>query len=269
MRYKRFREEQQQAQNLKQKRKWPIERSMMIAKENIALTALCGQIFERNRETISIKNARSAIPNLCSIVTATLELSAEKGFEAMSLRDLSARSRLSMGALYSYFDSKETLARMIILQLVHTTRQVLHPALEARPRSLENARTVISTYVQLTSLMPTWFVFALVDMAKSAPELRTSVLQTEEAIELFVFDALRDVLKTDETTHLSVLAMLVRSTLAAWASRPDVYIKRDIGADEFAGGVTLLLDLVTGGEEALDQAMRSIQEQRIKFIYGI
>src|SRR5208337_2940199 len=84
-------------------------------KEVLSLTMedMSRELFQGNRETIKIKKEGVAVKNLVKILNAALNLSNEKGFAAMSLRDLSAAAGLSMGALYTYFTSKEELLHMI------------------------------------------------------------------------------------------------------------------------------------------------------------
>ncbi|MCP3955406.1 MAG: helix-turn-helix transcriptional regulator, partial [Desulfobacterales bacterium] len=60
---------------------------------------ICRDIFHKNRKTIKIKKEAVVVKNLVTIFQATLKLSNEKGFHAMSLRDLSRETKLSMGAL--------------------------------------------------------------------------------------------------------------------------------------------------------------------------
>ena len=55
-------------------------------------------VFEMHKDKMQIKNAKEAnIPNLEKIFTATFKLSSSKGFQAMSLRDLSKETGISMG----------------------------------------------------------------------------------------------------------------------------------------------------------------------------
>jgi TetR/AcrR family transcriptional regulator, cholesterol catabolism regulator len=70
---------------------------------------LCRRIFDRHRATIKIQKPQVAVANLVRIIEATLTLSNRHGFHAMTLRDLSKESGVSMGSLYSYFNNKETL----------------------------------------------------------------------------------------------------------------------------------------------------------------
>ena len=82
---------------------------------NVILSAedICRDIFRENRASIKIKKENVVVKNLVTIFNATLRLSNEKGFQAMSLRDLCRETGLSMGALYSYFSSKDELLEII------------------------------------------------------------------------------------------------------------------------------------------------------------
>ena len=57
------------------------------------------------------------------------------GFDAMSLRDLSRESGLSMGALYSYFTSKDDLLSMIQYHGQSAVEKILHEHIRPGERS--------------------------------------------------------------------------------------------------------------------------------------
>lgn len=79
----------------------------------VSMEDMCREYFLGNRENIRIKKEGVAVKNLVKIFNAALTISNAKGFSAMSLRELSAEAGLSMGALYTYFTSKEELLDMI------------------------------------------------------------------------------------------------------------------------------------------------------------
>lgn len=81
--------------------------------------------FFENRKNIRIKKESTVAKNLEKIFDATLTISNKKGFQAMSMRDLSRESELSMGALYSYFSSKEDLLKMLQSQRRAVTKKNL------------------------------------------------------------------------------------------------------------------------------------------------
>jgi len=70
---------------------------------------ICRDIYSENRERIAVKKEDVVVKNMMRILDAVFALSREKGFHAMTLRDLSRKSGLSMGALYSYLSSGSAL----------------------------------------------------------------------------------------------------------------------------------------------------------------
>ena len=74
---------------------------------------ICREVYQQNQESIRIKKEKTAIKNFEIIFDAVFKISYIKGFQAMSMRDLSRETNLSMGALYGYFKSKEELLAII------------------------------------------------------------------------------------------------------------------------------------------------------------
>jgi len=70
---------------------------------------ICRESFAENRKKIKVKKEKTVVKNLERIFDATLKISNEKGFQAMSMRDLSRETGLSLGALYGYSDRAEPL----------------------------------------------------------------------------------------------------------------------------------------------------------------
>ena len=69
--------------------------------------------YLENRKTIHIKKETTAVKNLDNIYGATLKIANKKGFQAMTMRDLSRETGMSMGSLYTYFTSKEELLKTL------------------------------------------------------------------------------------------------------------------------------------------------------------
>ena len=96
-----------------------------LSQNDQSIPAMSGEIFERHQDTINVKKRHVAVAKLVRIISAALSISNERGFRAMSLRDLAREADLSMGALYAYFDSKETLLMIILLQVRAVALRVL------------------------------------------------------------------------------------------------------------------------------------------------
>ncbi len=76
---------------------WPHDKSIDAFRNRWILEGepLWESVFEMHKNKMQIKNAKVAIPNLEKIFTATFKLSSSKGFQAMSLRDLSRETGIS------------------------------------------------------------------------------------------------------------------------------------------------------------------------------
>lgn len=90
------------------------------------------------REKIQIKKSEIAVGNLQKIFSATFKISGVKGFQAMSLRDLSYESGISVGGLYSYIGSKNDLASMVEGVLRHYIDLVTNNLIEESLAPLES-----------------------------------------------------------------------------------------------------------------------------------
>ncbi len=115
-------------------------------------------IFQRNRDKIKISTEKFAVKNLRKIFDATFQIVPKIGFQAMSLRDLSTSTGLSMGGLYSSISSKETIAiivkdvvSIICADVVARSSQQKDPKL-----ALE---VLIRGYLYASTLMQPWFYF--------------------------------------------------------------------------------------------------------------
>jgi len=120
--------------------------------------SLYSLIFNRNKDKIRISKEKFAVKNLRKIIDATFHLSSKIGFQAMSLRDLSTETGLSMGGLYSSISSKETIAIMVkdvvalvCENIVEESRQQQDPAI-----ALE---ILVRGYLYASTLMHHWFYF--------------------------------------------------------------------------------------------------------------
>lgn len=70
------------------------------------------------------------------IVSAALQVFAEKGFAAAKLDDIARHAGLSKGALYLYFETKEDLFRAVVIQALSPNVAVVKAMAEAHPGPL-------------------------------------------------------------------------------------------------------------------------------------
>ncbi|MEO0975377.1 MAG: hypothetical protein AAFX85_19990, partial [Pseudomonadota bacterium] len=120
--------------------------------------ALYELLFDRHSEQIRTKKAKFAVSNLEKIFSATFKLSTQIGFQAMSLRQLSAETGISMGGLYSCLGAKDDIAVMV-KDLVETLCQELTDAVEIIDSPAQAFETSLRHQVFATQLMQPWFSF--------------------------------------------------------------------------------------------------------------
>ena len=91
---------------------WPQETTIAAFKRAWTLEgeAFWTTVFSMHQGKMQIKSRKVAVANLQKIFEATFKLANAKGFQAMSLRDLSRETGISMGGLYAYIGSKNELA---------------------------------------------------------------------------------------------------------------------------------------------------------------
>lgn len=208
--------------------------------DRFSTRVLCRAMLERNREAICTRNAMRAARKLEIIVTTALELSNRRGFASMSLRDLSRASGVSMGGLYSYFDSKQTLLLMILGEVTAAVECVLQtPPPELRTDPRRRLIWLIGSHLHLTEAMQPWFRFAYLE-AKSFPaDARRIAVDSEELTESFIAAILRDgaasgAFRVDDAT---LTAALIKPLLQDWYVKRSKYRRRGVTLERYASKV--------------------------------
>ena len=209
--------------------------------QDFSTEALCHRILERNRATIRVQKEHVAVTKLTLIVDATLDLSNKLGFEGTSLRDLSKAANVSMGSLYSYFDTKETLVAMILGEVSATVIEVLSQCPDSIADDPEaHLKWLIETHLRLTEAMHKWFVFAFME-AKYFPSVaRRLATDSEVATETLFADVLnrgkvQGVFQFEDATFS---AALIKPLLQDWYVKRSKYRRRGTALESYIDNVT-------------------------------
>jgi len=209
-----------------------------MSKENMSK-----EFFRENRDRIKIKKEPVAVKNLMKISEATLSLSNEKGFSAMSMRDLSARAGLSMGALYSYFSNKDELLDMIQQQSLRVAARVLVDQLTGIDDPFLKLKQAIYAHLYLSEIMHPWFYFSYME----AKNLTKQVQKKAIGLELFTEKIFIDIIeqgKQDRTfkeVNKELVAAMIKAVLQDWYLKRWKYEMRNISVEQYA---RFLIDLV-------------------------
>lgn len=201
--------------------------------------AIWRRIAADNRHIIKIKKDKFVLPNLQLIINSTIELSNRVGFRAMSLRDLSHDTGISMGALYSYIESKESLLRMILTQVLYMVEATLGAAeieqLEARAR----LRSLLRSHIFLTELMQPWFFFAYMEAKSFGRAGKHMAIESEMRTETIIANCLvaGQASAVFRAVDPVMTASLIKPLLQDWYLKRWKYSRRNIGPDDYADHV--------------------------------
>jgi len=203
---------------------------------NLSRQAICREVLAANRETIRVKNENTVIKNLEKIFNATLKISNKKGFQAMTLRDLSRETGLSMGALYSYFSSKEELLEMLQHQRRTITLRILEQYIETEKDATARLRVAIQIHLYLSEAMQPWFYFSYMEAKNLTRKERAKAIASERYTEKIFEDIFRQgqaegvFVQRDHRMSASV----IKAMLQDWYLKRRKYTERNISVDHYA-----------------------------------
>ncbi len=210
------------------------------------------EIYHEHRLTIKAKKEKTALKNLELIFEATLKISNKKGFSAMTMRDLSAETGLSLGVLYHYFASKEELLDMVQSTGRGITSRILRQALAGESDPAARLRAGIKAHLFLSEAMQPWFYFSYME----ARHLGSEEKERTKASELYSEKLFADILKNGQEQGVfkpmdcQNMAAVIKAMLQDWYVKRWKYAKRGQNVDQYASFVVDLVEsyCLAGGE---------------------
>lgn len=205
---------------------------------------ICREVYRENQGKIRIKKEKTAIKNFEIIFDAVFKISYVKGFQVMTMRDLSKETGLSMGALYSYFNGKDELLEIIQRQGRSMIKSVLSRCLDDINDPVGKLSAAIKTHVYLSEVARPWFFFTFME----ARNLSADELKATQALESHTEQILVDILEDGEEIGVfkkqnhRLTASLIKAMQQDWYLKRWKYKKRNLSVDEFAQYV---FDVVT------------------------
>ena len=189
-----------------------------------------------NRDAIRVKKETKVIQNLEKIFEATLKISNEKGFQAMSMRDLSHETGLSTGALYAYFSGKDELLEMLQRQSRHVVQKIFLDHIETEHDPVIKLRTAIRTHLYLSELMQPWFYFSYMETKNLSKAEKEKAIESE----LYTENIFADILKIAQDKYFyakrdyRLIAGVIKAMLQDWYLKRWKYAKRNVTVDQYA-----------------------------------
>ena len=210
--------------------------------QDLTPTALCVELFQNHGDSIRIKKAHIAVPNLEKILLAALEIGSRKGFHSTTTRDLAEASGLSMGSIYTYVDNKESLLRMILEAVGFAVEHAIAPVEEGEENDPSlRLRGLIRRHIMVTETMQRWFCFAFLEVKTFDKAARALALASELRTERLLADAIQSGIDTGIYAPADPLVMagLIKPLLQDWYVKRWKFRQRGISKEQY-------IDIVTG-----------------------
>ena len=225
------------------RRAWPLEGE-----------ALWTTVFEMHRAKMQIKNVNIAIANLEKIFTATFKLSNAKGFQAMSLRDLSRETGISMGGIYAYIGSKEELASVIESVLRLHIERVIGSLSEEELDAVQRLKAIIYGDLYLSEILNPWYYFCFMEVKGLPREQQEFAMQLELHFDQMLLDTFRLGQQTGvfSAEDEELLASNTTHMLQQWYLKRWKFKRMKVGLEAYAAFVldNVLLSLGCNNNDA-------------------
>jgi AcrR family transcriptional regulator len=188
----------------------------------LSMDRLYQEIYQANRAKISVKKDQTVQRNLVRILQATLKLSNQMGFQAMSMRDFSRETGLSMGALYSYFSGKDELLDMIMRQGRRLVLATLETHLQTVTDPAAKLEAAVRLHLFISEALQPWFCFSFME----AKNMNRTEKEKTIASELYTDQLLCQILRQGQSQAVFKARDAEQSAAAIKALLQDWYVKR-------------------------------------------
>lgn len=210
------------------------------------------EIFRNNPDLIGVVKEKTAVKRLGTIVDTTVELSNEKGFQAMSLRDLVAKAGISKGGLYAYISNKDDLALLIQKYGYLLAMRILEGGLSSSDTPDQRLVQLIRNYVYLTEVQRPWFRFSYLDARSLGDAGQQEVIDNELRSDALFAQVIREGQASGlfGDVDAELCAAMIKAMLQDRYLKPWKYSRLDVDIERF---IELVLGVV-GAHLAIDFA---------------
>ncbi len=243
---------------------WPVNTSMEAFRNAWTLEGdeFWTSVFEMHQDKMQIKNPKIAIGNLEKIFTATFRLANSKGFQAMSLRDLSRETGISMGGLYAYIGSKNDLASVIEGVLRNYITRVIGSLANEDLGPVERLRAIIFGEIYMTQILNPWYYFCFMESKGLDREQQQQAMDLELRFDGFLIEAFEAGVAAGifVCEKPQLLAAQVTASLQQWHLKHWKMKLREVTLQEYAQHILDNALLCLRAEEAVKSAETTIRK---------
>lgn len=200
-----------------------------------AMTEMANHALAAHRGSIKTRNEAKARANLEAIFKATLEISNKKGFAAMTLRELSGKAGLSMGALYDYFGSKAELLAMLQSAGRAVAAHALGQALDHRAPPRESLAAALKAHLEVSEQLRPWFFFSYMEAHHLEPKEKKAARKSELVTEEMLARIIRQGIRTGDFRNVDpeLTAAGLKALLQDWYLKRTKYSGRSVKIEDY------------------------------------
>ena len=193
-------------------------------------------VFEMHKDKMQIKNVNVAIVNLEKIFRATFRLANSKGFQAMSLRDLSRETGISMGGLYAYIGSKDDLASVIEGVMRRYMEAVVGSLAAAELEPVHRLKAIIFGELYMIELMNPWYYFCYMELKGLPKEQQRQAMDLERRFDGILIDAFRAGVEQGQfsCSQPELLAPQITASMQQWYLKYWKFKDSNLTTEQFA-----------------------------------
>jgi len=211
---------------------------------SLSKVEICRELYRQNTDMIRIKKEAVAVKNLVRIIDSTLRLTHEKGFHAMSLRDLCADSGFSIGGLYAYIKTKEDLIYLIQSHGFLLTRRTMLAYTQEITSPRDKLLAAVKAHVYLSELMQPWFYFSFMEVKSLPNKQKKEAIAIELEIESIIRDIITEGIDAGvfRQVNAQLLASLCKAMMQDWYLKRRKYNNQGANATQYAEFVGDILE---------------------------
>lgn len=198
-------------------------------------------LFDLNHQKLNLKNRKIATNKFKTIIECVFKLSHSKGFQAMTLRDLSQESGISMGGLYKYFTNKTQIAEMIHAAMIHMAETCLKIKEYRHQDPVFELNELLARHIYISERLKKWFYFVFMECKSLDRELLETIIASEQFMEHAIYQRIMDANKQNlsQCTNPDFVASMLKVMLQEWYLKSWKYQKKNINADQYVANLLL------------------------------
>jgi AcrR family transcriptional regulator len=220
-----------------------FKRRLAVSRQDI-----CREVLAQKRSSIRLKKEDRALRNLDKIFGVALAISNRKGFQAMSMRELSRETGMSMGALYGCFSGKEELLEVLQHQGRTIASRTLLESVAAETEPAAQLKAAVKTHLYLSEAMRPWFYFSYMEAKNLARGELAKAVASERFTEQVFADILEEGRRRGVFHHRDtrLTAGAIKALLQDWYLKRGKHAERDVDVDGYARFVLELIHAIVG-----------------------